>query len=347
MHQLVVLIPAYKPTHTLTSLAKSISSHTEVSKIVVIDDGGGTSYADIFKSLASVDKVVIFHNAANLGKGRSIKNGLNYILTHYPNCHAVVTADADGQHLPEDIIAVGRAALENSKNDLVLGCRVFGSNVPLRSKLGNILTSKIFKFLIGLNIGDTQTGLRGINKKVIPHLLTIGGERYEYETNMLIESKIHGWNIKDIPITTVYIENNKSSHFNPITDSMKIYFLIFRFLSSSIFSSSLDFGLFALFTHLQVPLMSAVLLSRFISGWINFYLNKNLVFKYHSNIYVALIRYWSLVLVMGILSSTMVASLENVISNVLMAKLLVECILFIGSFSIQKEFIFLKAKTED
>lgn len=347
MHQLVVLIPAYKPTDSLVTLVQSLIESSEIYKVVLVDDGGGQVYDQIFKKLCELEKIDLFSHVVNLGKGRSIKSGLNYILAKYPNCTGVVTADADGQHLPKDIISVARATSEDSTYDIILGSRVFGSDVPLRSRLGNLVTSKIFKFLVGLNVRDTQTGLRGFNPQTLLRLLTINGERYEYETNMLLEAKSQNWKLKEIPISTVYIENNKSSHFNPITDSMKIYFLIFRFLSSSLLSSSFDFALFALFTQSSFPILNAMLLSRFISGWVNFYLNRNLVFKSHSSIYVALARYWSLVLAMGLLSSTIVTALGQFIPNVLTAKLLVECVLFIASFSIQKEFVFSRVKMKD
>lgn len=348
MSSFTLLIPAYKPSAELLSLVEDLAERqTDVSRIVVIDDGGGPPYAPIFETLKNKNKVDVVTHFVNLGKGRSIKNGLNYILNHYPDTQIVVTADADGQHLLSDILAVGKTAAAETNLDLVLGSRVFGADVPLRSKIGNILTGKIFQFLVGLRIGDTQTGLRALNRRILPQLIGIGGERYEYETNMLLEARSLNWQIKDVPIETVYIEGNRSSHFNPLTDSMKIYFLIFRFMGSSLFSSSLDFTFFAAFTHFGTPLLTAMLLARFLSGWVNFYLNRKMVFKNHSNLMVALIRYWSLVLLMGFLSSTIVASIRTLIPSVLIAKLLAESVLFIASFSIQKEFVFSKTRSKD
>lgn len=346
MSKVILLVPAYKPTQILFDLAKELSASDIISEIIIIDDGCGTSFKDLFVIISSVPKVTVLTHAANMGKGRSIKTGVNYIVNMFDDYEAIITADADGQHKTADIILLAQRSIKTTDHDLILGCRTFDKNVPARSQIGNALTRKIFKFLIGLDIKDTQTGLRSVPRKNLIRLLQVEGERYEYETHMLLEAKTDNWKIEQIDIQTVYIENNKSSHFNPITDSMKIYFLIFRFLGSSILSSSLDFSLFAFFTYLKMPVMTSVLSARFISGWVNFYLNRQHVFKNKKHILRPLVRYWSLVFFMGLLSSTLISALENIIPHVLIAKILVESILFIGSFSIQKEFIFSKEKNK-
>lgn len=336
-----VIIPAYKPDQTLTELITELNLKA-FSKIIVVDDGNGENLATLL-SPVQTEKLVILRQAVNLGKGRALKTAFNYILTELPHLNLVVTADADGQHKVPDIVAVTEYGLKH-QTDLVLGCRHFKGKIPLRSQIGNTITTGIFRFFIGLKVSDTQTGLRAIPTKNLKHLLPIKGERYEYETNVLLKAKNNEWTISEVPIETVYIENNKSSHFNPLRDSMRIYFLIFRFFASSISSAVVDFTLFALFTRANMSIVDSVLGARFISGWFNFYVNKNLVFNKTVNVRAALIRYWALVFFIGAISSVMVEAVQPVVASVLVAKLIVDSLLFITSFAVQREFIFSKNK---
>jgi glycosyltransferase involved in cell wall biosynthesis len=333
-----VVIPAYKPDRALVDLVEGLLKHP-FEKIVIIDDGNSEQTKNLINP--SNEHVVILRQAVNLGKGRALKTAFNHVLNEYPSISVVTTADADGQHSIDDIVSVTQNALMNSK-DLVLGCRTFSHQVPLRSKLGNSITAFIFKFLIGLKISDTQTGLRAIPAKNLKYLMNVKGERYEYETNVLLKAKQLDWSVLEVPIETIYIENNKSSHFNPLRDSMRIYFLIFRFFASSASSAVVDFTFFALFTKWNMPIAESVLGARFISGWFNFYVNKNLVFNRKVNVIKALIRYWALVVLFGSISSILVTAVLPVLNNVLVAKIVVDSLLFIGSFAVQREFIFSK-----
>jgi hypothetical protein len=336
-----VLIPCYKPDSNLITLVKDLSLE-KFRRIVLVNDGSGDSYKVIFEECAKIENVDIVRHATNLGKGRSIKTGLNHIMNSYPDCKGVITADADGQHHLYDIIASARE-LASKDIDLVMGSRSFDVKTPLKSKFGNSLTSFIFRFFVGLKVRDTQTGLRGLSHRILTDLMRVSGERYEYETNMLLEAKNRNWSISEITIQTIYIDNNKASHFNPIMDSMRIYFLIFRFFFSSISSSAFDFSLFSIFIKLEIPLLGAIIGARLVSGWLNFFLNKNIVFHSNTKIIISLIRYWSLVLVMGLLSYSMMYLLKDVFLNVFALKLGVESVLFLASFAIQKEFVFAKS----
>lgn len=336
-----VIIPAYKPDNKLIELITALNEKS-FSKIIIVDDGNGDQIKRLLANTAG-DKIIILQHAVNLGKGRALKTAYNYILTQLPDIEVIVTADADGQHKVIDIVSVANKALSGNF-DLVLGCRHFKGNIPLRSQIGNLVTAAIFKFFIGINISDTQTGLRALPAKNLKYLLNIKGERYEYETNVLLKAKHLEWAITEVPIETVYIENNKSSHFNPLRDSMRIYFLIFRFFASSISSAIVDFSFFYLFTKMSFSIPDSVLGARFISGWFNFYVNKNIVFNKNVNFKKSLVRYWTLVIFIGSVSSILITAIQPVISNVIISKAIVDCLLFITSFAIQREFIFSKNK---
>lgn len=226
-----IIIPAYNPGNELSELAKHLLTST-LSNIIIINDGSLSNHDPIFEELLQLsNRIIILEHNLNLGKGAALKTGLNYAYVNFKDDVGVVTADADGQHAVEDILKVSKALIQNP-NSLILGTRNFpqdGKQIPLRSQFGNRLTIKLFQYLMGLKLNDTQSGLRGIPLDFIPSLLDINQNRYEFELRMLIECKLHHRNIKGIPIKTIYINNNKTSNFRPIVDSLKIYVVLFYF----------------------------------------------------------------------------------------------------------------------
>src|SRR6266852_2454174 len=218
-----VLIPAYQPGEALLSLVKALAE-TDLATIVVVDDGSGPEFGAWFRDASACPRVLILRHAVNLGKGAALKTGLNHVLCELPHVAAVVTADADGQHHPEDVCRVAKAVAEHS-TELVLGARRFqGGGVPLRSRLGNTATGLLFGLLVGQRLIDTQTGLRGIPIGFAPHLLRVTSNGYEFELDMLVLCKHLGVRMREVEIRTIYLDSNISSHFSPILDSMRIYF---------------------------------------------------------------------------------------------------------------------------
>jgi glycosyltransferase involved in cell wall biosynthesis len=339
MNSIAILIPSYKPEETLINLIEEIRKLLPENKIFVIRDGMFSEQNDIFDRISRFSNTFILNHAINLGKGRALKTGFNEILANHPEVQGVVTADSDGQHLSFDIAKVV-FTLDQTKA-MALGSRFANmDNTPLKSKIGNKTTRFIFKSLIGLNLKDTQTGLRGIPKKLLSELMNVSGEKYEYETNMLIKAKQESWAIKEVEIKTVYINQNRGSHFNPILDSMRIYFLIFRFFFSSIISSIVDFVSFSLLISAHTKLSYAVFGARLISGTFNFTLNKKIVFKNKSNSKLAAFQYWTLVALIGTLSYYGTKLLNDHGFGVYGSKIIVDASLFILSFTVQRDVIF-------
>ncbi len=219
----VVLIPAYKPDDALIKTVVELSSHGY--DILVVDDGGGADYDDIFKCVSGFAKVL--RKKKNYGKGAALKTGFRYILNRMSDVGYVVTADADGQHKTDDIAKVDEKLREGS--EFVLGSREFAGEVPVRSRLGNMITRGVFSVVSGVSVGDTQTGLRGFDRSLLEWLVSIPGHRYEYEMNMLLDAAKKGIRIDEVTIETVYEKGNPSSHFNPVKDSVKIYKCIFGY----------------------------------------------------------------------------------------------------------------------
>lgn len=243
---MTVLIPAYKPDQKLILLLKELKAECDYD-IIVVDDGGGEEFKPVFDEVAALGVTLLTHEV-NRGKGAALKTGFEYIAEHF-DC-GCVTADADGQHLVKDIIAVAKA-LEENPECLILGSRAFDKNVPWRSKAGNICTRIAFNLLNSYSIGDTQTGLRGIPKGRLEEYTLLEGDRYEYEMRMLLTARERDIEIKEVIIDTVYIEENASSHFNPVKDALRVFLPVLLHGGSMFLALILDLVLFCILNALN------------------------------------------------------------------------------------------------
>jgi putative flippase GtrA len=315
-----------------------------VRNIVVVDDGSGPEYRDLFRRV-SLPGVQLVEHAVNLGKGAALKTGLNFALVKFPACPGVVTADADGQHHPEDIVRVA-ARLAEHPDSLVMGVRSFGERVPLRSRLGNDVTRVLMRVVLGQNLADTQTGLRGIPAALVPHLLRLASAGYEFELDMLIACKHQGCPVLQEPIRTIYLEGNKSSHFHPIFDSMRIYFLLFRFSVLSILTAVLDNVVFALTLPHTRNIGQSQIAGRFVAMVFNYLGARRVVFHSRQRHAVVLPKYVFLVIVNGVLSYALIQLFIRLLGlSAIPAKLTAEGLLFIANFAIQRDFVFTRRKS--
>lgn len=336
-----ILIPAYKPTQALVQLAQSITPHFS---LIVVNDGSGAEFAPIFNALRSKNVTVLTH-AVNLGKGEALKTGFNHFLNEYPDSPGIVTADADGQHLLRDIIGIAEQLEKNPKH-LHLGSRAFDHNVPLRSQLGNITTRFVFKCLLGTKLQDTQTGLRGLPRFFLPCLLPVKSRGYDFELDMLVLAHKNKLPIQETTIETVYEDNNQSSHFNPLMDSLKIYYVFFRFLFFAIISGILDFLAFTLAFWFIPQVFFAESLARLFSGTCNFLFNKELVFRSKSPGRLEALKYTLLCSLNLVLSYGMISTLVFVGLSVHISKLIALISLFFANFVIQQLLIFSENETD-
>ncbi len=222
----VALIPAFKPDGLLVDLVRELLAGG-FGSIVVVDDGSPAASAPVFDRIAAIPGCRLLRHEVNRGKGRAIKTGLAFLLERYPDAAAVLTIDADGQHRAKDAVLVAESFLA-APEALVIGSRKLARHAPWRSRFGNRLTRQVFRWVAGVRLGDTQSGLRCFSRTLIPSLLALAGERYEYEMNVLGACPKLGVPLREIGIETVYFAGNPSSHFNPVADSAKIYALLLR-----------------------------------------------------------------------------------------------------------------------
>jgi glycosyltransferase involved in cell wall biosynthesis len=341
-----ILIPAYNPDNKLTELVKNILNEG-FQKIIIVNDGSKQECQPIFNSLQNINECTILEHEVNQGKGQALKTAFAYFLDHFVDSLGLVTVDADGQHAVEDMKKVAERLCERP-DSLVLGVRDFSAeDIPFRSRFGNVLTKGVARFACGINISDTQTGLRGIPTRFIKKLLDVRGQRYEFEMNMLVECKTNNIDIEEVNIQTIYIEENESSHFNPIVDSIKIYSVFLKFAVSSALSFGLDVLLFALFVMLlngmfvDTYIILATIFARVLSALFNFTVNRKVVFK--SAAPNAIIKYFTLAIVQMLASAIAVYLIFEMIGfGEVGIKIVVDFMLFLASFVIQREWVFKK-----
>lgn len=284
---MIILIPAYKPDQSLVRLARALREQDPGAEILVIDDGSGSTYAPIFTELR-IDGVTVQTHPANRGKGAALRTGIAWATANRPG-EVIVTADADGQHLPRDIFRVGvrtETAAAAGQRSIILGVRTKpdpnageeGTRVPLRSKIGNSATVGFFALATGARVADTQTGLRGFTPQILDWLLQIPGDKYEYEFSMLLRATRADVDLVQVPIVKVYELGNPTSHFRPLQDSALIYAPLLAFLASSFLTGFLvdAIALFVL-VGMGAPLLAAVVGARIISALTNFTVNRMLM----------------------------------------------------------------------
>lgn len=336
---MVVLIPAFEPDHQLVDVVDRLRQRDPLGDIVVIDDGSGPKYAAVFAAVAARGCAVLDHDT-NLGKGAALRTGLQFAQRAYPGAE-VVCADSDGQHAPDDILAVGRAARANP-GAVVLGVRQFTGPVPLRSRVGNNVTRLAFRFVSGVDVPDTQTGLRGYSADLIPWLLSVPGERYAYEMSVLVEAARTGRPIVTVPIATIYQEGNPGSHFRPLVDSARVYLPLVRFAASSLAAFVVDLVLLLVLMGLTDRLLLSVVLARLVSSAVNFTVNRRFVFGAREvPLLGAALRYYALAAALLVANYLVLATfVERLGVALLPAKLLTEVVLFLVSYVVQRAHVF-------
>ena len=337
----VVLIPAYEPGQALVDLVAGIIRTTGRPNVpvVIVDDGSGLHFAPIFDAASLLGADVIGH-PDNRGKGYALKQGFTHIESSYPGCD-VVCADCDGQHRITDILHVADE-LGTRHGSIVLGSRLFAGDVPTKSRVGNNITRIVFHHLTGSRLQDTQTGLRGYSASMLPWLQGIGGDHFQFEIEVLLAAKRAGITLHEVPIETVYLEGNRSSHFRLVRDSISVYASFLKFSMSSLAAFTLDatlfFALIAVTGHLAVSVVGA----RVVSASANVVANRRLVFQQHRRDQrTSAIRYAALaVVLLGVNYALMRFLLGPVSLPLVVAKVVTEAALFVASYKVQRRLVF-------
>jgi len=344
--QVAIIIPSLNPDRRLLELLRDLTQRG-FAHIYLVNDGSDPDRRVLFQKAVEDYHCHLMVHAINQGKGRALKSAFNAVLQSGLDLAGAVTVDGDGQHHIDDIDKCAKALYENPER-LVLGCRDFNKkDVPLKSKFGNVITRGFIKFFCGIKTADTQTGLRGIPMVHMKEIFSIKGEAYDFETAMIVETKIRNIKILEVPIRTIYLDGNQSSHFNPIKDSFIVYKMLLKFSLSSIVSFALDILIFTIaifFLRHLLPVMyvfAANAIARLLSSILNYRINKTQVFKHTEGNVGPLVKYFILCALQITASSLLVMGVYHFIKiNESIIKVFVDLFLFFISFQIQQHFVF-------
>lgn len=350
LSSLAVVLPSLNPDDKFRRVLDELLA-VGFGNIVIVDDGSDEAHKAPFREAAAHEQCHVLTHEVNRGKGRALKTAFEYVLSELPELKGVITIDGDGQHLTQDIISCGERLLENG-DKVIMGCRDFDQpGVPARSVAGNKTTSRLFRFCYGIKLSDTQTGLRAIPAVVLKRFCSIEGERFEYETNMLLWMKRWGIGFIEQPIATVYDGDNSGSHYDAVKDSWRIFKVMFKFLLSSLSSTLVDLGVFYLVMRFlgasfgKYAALGATVIARACSSFWNFSANDTIVFENKSHHKRALLRYYCLCVPQMLASAGLVTLINHQFSNTLpivatAIKFVVDTLLFFISYQIQREWVF-------
>lgn len=381
----IALIPAYEPDRKMLGVIADLGK--KGFDVVLVDDGSGTEYADLFEQAAerlpgkTGKGVTLLIHDTNRGKGAALRTGLEFIQNFMvirgeeQEC-AVVTVDADGQHLASDALRVACTAADRP-GTLVLGSRSLrakridpeAEKPPLRSRFGNAVTRNVFRMVTGTPVYDTQTGLRGFTADLIPEMLSIGGDRYEYEINVLMDFAGKGIPIEETGIETVYMDGNSSSHFNTVRDSYRVYREIAayalrggqmkqdtgkrtgkggktlrqaaKFSAASFASFLVDYAMYALLLLTGQGIVFANIGARLVSSVFNYTVNRRLVFRSGKEVLTSALQYFALAALILAGNTIVLQTLTGTLgTDRMLAKILTETIFFMVSWTVQKYVVF-------
>lgn len=358
-----IIIPVLNPDSKTTDFVDALIN-AGLGHIVVVDDGSKEETQKYFKEISEKPGCTVLVHEVNRGKGAALKTAFKYLHDECPDIDAAITADGDGQHNIDCINACIKS-YEEAPQSVIFGGRDFDvANIPARSRFGNKISSVVYRFACGIKLNDTQTGLRIIPKACFEKFSTLKGDRYEYETNMIMNIASDHIPYKEVPIETIYINENETSHFNPIKDSAKIYVVVlknvFKFLLNSGICWVVDEGLAWLF--LSVILMGAslslgtrtmlsMLFARIISSLLNFALNRRTVFRSTESVFKTAVRYYILAACILAISICLVELFAVKLLGIdglplILIKCIVDIVLFLASYTVQRKWVFKEKKTE-
>ena len=333
---MLVLVPAYEPDRRLVDLISALTEAMPEATLLVVDDGSGPAFDAVFADSAAAGAVVV-RLPENEGKGAALKRGFAWAQEHAAGS-AITAADCDGQHTPNDIAKV---AARTAERTMVLGGRRFTGEVPLLSRVGNAISRHVFRAVTGTKVHDTQTGLRCFSPDLLPWLASVEGTRFEYEFNLLLQAKRAGVRVVEVPIETIYLDGNESSHFRAFRDSVRIYAPLVKFTASSLAGFVVDFAALLVFMAMTGHLVGSVVGARVVSIGVNFALNRGLVFRDSGNPVTAGIRYLTLAALLLAANAALMSLLVTRWGVPLVgAKVAVEAALFLLSYGVQHRLVF-------
>ena len=213
MRRVCVVIPAYNEATVIGEVVKSAREVFLKSKraydidIVVVNDGSKDETANEAKKGGAI----VINHILNSGAGSATLTGLAYARQH--NYDIAATMDADGQHAPDDVLE-GIKSIDQGNADLLIGSRLIDSRGMSKIKvLGNKGLSLFTYLLFGINVTDSQSGLRIFSRRAIDGLQW-KSTGYEFCSEMIWRAKQARMNVSEYPIKAIYTDYSKAKGQN-------------------------------------------------------------------------------------------------------------------------------------
>ena len=377
MKDIAIIIPSLDPDEKFVNTVDGMAA-AGFKHIILVDDGSHEECKGFFKQAmeAHPDVCSLLVHEVNKGKGRALRDAFAYIADNLPDVCGAITVDGDGQHTPEDTVRMAKE-MEAKPGNVIIGCRDFSlSHVPTHNRLGNRISSFVYRIVYGIKLSDTQTGLRGIPAQYLrPFADEVDGDRYEYETNMLIYMQDHKIPYSEIPIQTLYIDDNSSSHFRVVRDSYRIYKPIILFVLGSCIATVVDLVVFSLLNSMTAGSLSGggtgplarfaafladkfglkdafaqlllpTVVARIISSLVDYNFSRTKVFGSNKPARETIWKYYVICIIRMILSWLGVSLLTNVFKAqgiiVTLLKVVWDLVLFFISYNWQRTWVFKK-----
>ncbi|MBI2835892.1 MAG: bifunctional glycosyltransferase family 2/GtrA family protein [Acidobacteria bacterium] len=340
--KIVAIVPCYNTSTASVPVLTGAAAH--VTSVLAIDDG---STDDTAEAIARTGCAVL-RLAHNSGKGAALHAGFEEVLEHHRlfDCgfDYIVTLDGDGQHDPAEIPRLVAAA--QAGHDLIIGVRDLGV-MPLKSRIGNSISRALFFLATGHVVQDTQSGFRVLSTGAARRLLPrVTWARYESETQLLSEAIALGMTIGTVPISTIYIDANRRTHFRPLRDSSRVVAVLFRYATGSLTAAAIDYGTFALLVGwIDLDLVAANVLARAASVSTHFILSRHLAFRSTGKLFSQMCRYGLVALAnLALVTVILVVLVTQAGLNPYLAKLVAQTFGFLFSFGSLRAFVFEPAR---
>ena len=212
MTRIAAAIPAFQAAASVADVVRR--TRAVIEEVLVVDDGSTDGTGDAARG-AGADVVA---HPANRGKGAALVTAFRTLFGR--GCDAVVTVDADGQHLPEEIPRLLEAARGGA--DLVLGTRdhLFAEMVAAR-RVANRLSSWAISWAAGQRLSDVQTGFRLYTRRVV-EATGFPETRFDAESAVVVRASRRGFLIVTVPVRLGFADGRTTSHYRPLVDSLRI-----------------------------------------------------------------------------------------------------------------------------
>lgn len=346
-----VIIPAYRPNQSLIRFVRNLNDRN-VRDIVIVDDGSGETFRNIFAQLYNEYGCTIIEHAVNLGRGRALKSGFNALLSRRdPNMIGCVITDCYGSYSTEDVTRI-IDGLEKNSNKLIIGARILDESLMSKSsRVGNKVQRKSYHSLLGINVTDCQSVLRAIPVDYMQKLMNTSGEGYVFDTNMIIDTKKYNVGVMEIPVKTRYSQRRTHQEMRTFKDNFPIYLTFAKYIFTSVAASIVDIILFTILCKILVNIKAinvasmyvaiSTALARLVSATINYRLNYKLVFQTNSAQGKTFAKWVILCVIQMAMSATAVSMLHSFIGGEeVLYKIPVDFALFFFSYYFSREFVY-------